>query len=75
MNDRVLGAQVTIRAMKRMVNALEDVGQQLPQNPTLFSLLAEGPLDLLFRRRDELSDHMADLKQVPAVFASIEIEQ
>jgi hypothetical protein len=70
MNDCLLRAQVTIGAMKLMVEALEDVGQQLPRNPTLFSLLAESPLEDLRRMRIELEDHLAALKQVPAVTAS-----
>ena len=70
MNDSLLRAQVTIGAMKLMVEALEDVGQQLPHNPKLFSLLAESPLEELRRMSNELNDHIAELKQVPAVSAS-----
>jgi hypothetical protein len=70
MNDSLLRAQVTIGAMKLMVEALEDVGQQLPRNPTLYSLLAEAPLEELRRMGIELKDHLAVLKQVSAVTVS-----
>ena len=70
MNDSLLRAQATIGAMKLMVDALEDVGLQLPDNPKLFSLLAESPLEDLRRMGNELSDHLAELKQVPTIAAS-----
>jgi hypothetical protein len=70
MRDTIIRTQVTIRAMKLMVEALEDVGQHLPQNPKLFSLLAESPLEDLRRMDNELSDHLAELRQVPAASVS-----
>ena len=59
MNENIHRAQVTIRAMKSMITALEDVGQQLPENPKLFAHLAESPLEELRRMNDEL-DHLLE---------------
>jgi hypothetical protein len=70
MNDTLVRAQVTIRAMKLMVEALEDVGQQMPQNPSLYAILSESPIDLLGQMCAELNDHLTELKQVTAVTAS-----
>jgi hypothetical protein len=70
MKDSLLRARVTIGAMKLMVEALDDVGQQLPRDPKLYSLLSEGPLEELRRMRIELNDHLTTLQQVPAVSAS-----
>jgi hypothetical protein len=70
MNDSLLRAQVTIHAMKLMVEALEEIGEQLPQNPKLYALLSEAPLEQLRRLCNELNDYLLDLKQVPAVSVS-----
>jgi hypothetical protein len=70
MNDTLVRAQVTIRAMKLMVEALEGIGQQMPEDPSLYAILSASPLDLLGRMCAELNDHLTELKQVTAVTAS-----
>lgn len=62
MNESIHRAQVTIRAMKMMVEALEDLGQQLPKNPRLYAILAESPMEDLRRLRDELDHHFEQIK-------------
>jgi hypothetical protein len=56
--------------MKLMVEALEDLGQQLPKNPKLYALLAESPLEDLRRMRDELDELLEPLKHTPATSAT-----
>jgi hypothetical protein len=70
MNENIHRAQVTIGAMKLMIEALEDVGQQLPKNPKLYALLAESPIEELRRLRDELDQLLEPLKHIPAASAS-----
>lgn len=70
MNENINRAQATIRAMRLMIEALEDVGQQLPKDPKLFAILAESPLEDLRRLRDELDQLLEPLKQVSAASAS-----
>lgn len=69
MNENIHRVQSTIRAMKLMIEALGDLGQQLPKNPKLYALLAESPLEDLRRMRDELDQLLESLKQVPAASA------
>jgi len=64
MNEIITRAQATIRAMKLMSEALEDIGERLPEDPRLYALLAESPLEDLRRMRDELDHYFAELKQV-----------
>ena len=70
MNEIITRAQATIRAMKLMSEALEDIGERLPEDPRLYALLAESPLEDLRRMRDELDQHLEQLKHVPAASAS-----
>jgi hypothetical protein len=70
MNENIRRAQATIHAMRLMIGALEDVGQQLPKDPKLFALLAESPLEDLRRLRDELDQLLDPLKQIPATSTS-----
>lgn len=70
MNDSVLSAQTTIRAMKLMIEALEDIGQRLPSNPKLYAMMADSPLEDLRRMRDELDQHLEQLRQATAAPAS-----
>jgi hypothetical protein len=56
--------------MKLMVEALEDIGARMPQNPSLYAILSESSLDLLGQMCGELNDHLTELKQVTAVTAS-----
>jgi len=70
MNESINRAQATIGAMKLMVEALEDLGQHLPKNPKLYAILAESPLEDLRRRRDELEQHLEQLKRDGAPTAS-----
>ena len=67
MNEKVFRAQVTVRQMKLMVEALQDLAEQLPKNPKLYALMAESPLEDLRRMREELEQYFADLKQIAAV--------
>jgi hypothetical protein len=62
MNDSIHRAQVTIRAMKLMIEALEDVGQHLPKNPKLYAYLAESPMEDLTRMLGELDQLLEPLK-------------
>jgi len=66
MNENIRKAQVTIEQMKRMVAALEGLGEQLPKDPKLYALMAEAPLEHLSRMRDELDQYLAELKHVAA---------
>lgn len=66
MNENINRAQATIHAMKLMIEALEDVGQNLPKDPKLFALLAESPLEDLRRLRDEVDQLLEPLKHVAA---------
>ena len=70
MNENIHRAQVTTHAMKSMIAALEDVVQQLPDNPKLFAFLAESPLEELRRMRDELDQLLEPLKHTPATSAT-----
>ena len=71
MNENIHRVQTTIRAMKLMVEALDDLGQQLPKNPKLYALLAESPLEDLRRMRDELDQLLEPLKLIPATSSSM----
>ena len=75
MNDSIHRAQATIGAMKLMVNALEDLGQNLPKNPKLYAILAESPLEDLRRMRDELDQHLEHVKQASVVSSTTPIVQ
>ena len=69
MSDILVRANATVQAMKLMVNALEDVVQHLPNDPKLYALLAESPLEDLRRMRDELDELLEPLKHTPATSA------
>lgn len=62
MKDNIHRAQVTINAMKLMINALEDVGQRLPANPKLYAFLSESPIEELRRLSNELDVLLEPLK-------------
>jgi hypothetical protein len=66
MNDNIQRAQVTINAMKLMIDALEDVGQRLPTNPKLYAFLSESPIEELRRMSNELDVLLEPLKHVNA---------
>jgi hypothetical protein len=70
MNENIHRAQVTTRAMKSLMSALEDVIQQLPKNPKLFAFLSESPVEDLRRMCDELDELLEPLKTSPATSAA-----
>lgn len=70
MNENIHRAQVTTRAMKSMMAALEDVVQQLPKNPKLFAFLSEAPLEELRRMANELDQLLEPLKHTAAPSAT-----
>lgn len=52
---------VTMSQMERVIRALEDLKiKVLPENPQLFAIMAEAPLDDLSRLRFELHEFVAD---------------
>ncbi len=57
--DRV---RVTMQQMERLIAALEDLRENvLPENPQLFAVMAEAPLDDLSRLRAELQTYVHEL--------------
>lgn len=70
MNDNIRDAQVTIQQMKRLITALDDLGQRLPNNPKLFAFMAEAPIDDLMRMVHELDACLEVLKHVTPTSAS-----
>jgi hypothetical protein len=65
MNENILNAQFTIQQMKRLMTALDDVGQRLPNNPKLYAFLSEAPIDDLQRMLRELDEYLEPLKHIP----------
>ncbi len=60
MTDRL---RITMLQMDKLIRALEDLKQTfLPNNPTLFAMMSEAPLDDLNRLRLELSGYVEELK-------------
>jgi hypothetical protein len=62
MTDAIVKAQATVQQMKRMLDGLEGIVEVLPKNPQLYAMTAEAPLELLSRLRDELEQHLAEIK-------------
>ena len=55
--------QVTMEQMERLLRAIEDLRQTvLPQDPKLFALLAEAPLDDLARLRQDVHEFVDELQ-------------
>jgi len=55
--------QVTMQQMEHLLRALEDLRETvLPQDPKLFALLAEAPLDDLARLRQEVHEFVEVLQ-------------
>jgi hypothetical protein len=74
MNDNIRNAQVTIQQMKRLITALDDLGQRLPNNPKLYAFMSEAPIDHLQRMLRELDEYLEPLKHVvPASTSSASI--
>ncbi len=63
MNEYMRRAQATINGMKLMANALEELGEQLPQNPKLYAMLAESPLEDMRRMCIELDQYLEQIRQ------------
>ena len=60
MTDRL---RITMLQMDKLIRALEDLKQTvLPNNPKLFAMMSEAPLDDLNRLRLELSGYVEQLK-------------
>ncbi|MFO0977371.1 MAG: hypothetical protein U0996_13305 [Planctomycetaceae bacterium] len=60
MTDRL---RITMLQMDKLIRALEDLKQTvLPNNPKLFAMMSEAPLDDLNRLRLELSGYVEELK-------------
>ena len=58
--DRLL---VTVEQMERLLRALDDLRSNvLPQNPQLFAVMCEGPLEDLSRLRNELHGFVVQLR-------------
>ena len=63
MNESMCRAQATIKAMKLMANALEELGQQLPKNPKLYAMLADSPLEDMRRMCVELDQYLQQIRE------------
>lgn len=60
MTDRL---RITMLQMDKLIRALEDLKQTvLPNNPKLFALMSEAPLDDLNRLRLDISGYVEELK-------------
>lgn len=70
MNENIVRIQATIQAINSMARALEDIGQRLPQDPKLYAILAESPLEDLRRMQNELEQYLAEIRQVSMASAS-----
>ena len=66
MNDNIRNAQVTIQQLKRLVIALDDLGQRLPNNPKLYAFMSEALIDDLNRMLRELDEYLEPLKHAPS---------
>lgn len=54
--------RVTMQQMERLIAALNDLQESvLPENPQLFAVMAEAPLDDLSRLRAELQSYVHEL--------------
>ena len=64
----------TLEQLAGMQRALADLAERvLPVNPTLFAVMAEGPLDYIRRFYDELEEYRASLvSHLAAASASAE---
>jgi hypothetical protein len=67
MNEHIQKIRVTIQQMKRLLNGLEGIAEELPNDPELHALLADAPLEHLSRLIHELERYFAELKQVAEV--------
>lgn len=62
MKTDVVQLQASLEQMDRLFAALEDLRQTvLPANPSLFALMAEGPLDELAKIRHEIAEQTQSL--------------
>jgi hypothetical protein len=67
MNENIQKIRVTIQQMKRLLNGLEGIAEELPNDPELHALLADAPLEHLSRLCDELQQYFGELKHVAEV--------
>jgi hypothetical protein len=70
MSDNINRIQVTVRQMKRLLNGLEELCENLPKNPKLYALMSEAPLDHIVRMCKELDDDLEPLKHISPSAAS-----
>lgn len=64
MTNRLTRLRVTLDQMERLFETLDGMRElHLPDDPLMYSILSEGPLDLLRRMRDEAADLAAECEQ------------
>jgi hypothetical protein len=73
MNEEIRNAQVTIQQMKRLMTALDDLGERLPNNPQLYAFMSEALIDDLARMLRELDQCLEPLKHVANASVSASI--
>jgi hypothetical protein len=66
----MLKIRVTIRQMKLLMEGLEGIAEDLPNDARLNAVLAEAPLEHLLRMIEELDQYFAEFKQVAAASTS-----
>jgi hypothetical protein len=64
MNEGIRNAQVTVQQMKRLMIALDDLGERLPKNPKLYAFMSEALIDDLTRMLRDLDEYLEPLKHV-----------
>ena len=62
MNESIRYAQITIQQLKRLMAVLDDLGQRLPNNPKLYALMSEAPIEDMSRMLNELDKQLEPLK-------------
>ncbi|MBW3539863.1 MAG: hypothetical protein KY476_06305 [Planctomycetes bacterium] len=54
--------RVTMQQMERLIRALDDLKRDvLPNDPRLFAVMSEAPLDALNRLRNEIAGYVQEL--------------
>jgi hypothetical protein len=63
MNRDLNRLRVTMEQMDRLIRALDDLKENvLPNDPSLFATMAEGPLEDLERLRKEVREYVDELQ-------------
>ena len=64
MTDELTRLRVTLEQMERLFEALDGMRElHLPEDPLMYSIVSEGPLDLLRRMRAEAGDLVTRFEQ------------